>query len=265
MEVVVGPTVGKTVKGLATLLVAAAVIAFGHSAAARPLPPCGPGQGAPVPAYGSLDGPPAFRVWHDIKLDSREECPDLPRGRMALVIALAGRFDGAKSQDDIAARIGAISAGQGLRYWSTTMRRWRKLITKAYALEDPNTRHRRPDFKPQEVLSGETLYFAQNDTFSTGLNVYGLTAKSVTQERLILEVVNASPIRLTVMPLFKARALRSVHYIDRLKSGAWSYYGVVAVRSGRTEGHEKSFVNRAAAYYRFLTETPPDREPPLAP
>jgi len=249
---------------VAFLLIAVSSVSV-RAVGAQPVPPCDPLQAAPVPAYAELGAPAAVRTWRDVEFDSRDACPDLPPGRVPLVVALASKFDGAKSLEDIASRIGSISAGQGLLYWSTTRQQWRTLVSEAFALTESDTQQRRPDFKAQEVLSGETLYFLQNDTLSTGRNGYALTAKSVAPDRLIVEIVNTTPIRFALITLFEPYALRSIHYIDRLESNAWGYYGVMAVRSDGTEGHEKSFVNRAGAYYRFLTETPSDREPPLAP
>jgi hypothetical protein len=184
---------------------------------------------------------------------------------MALVVALTGRFDGSMSLDDIAARFGAISATQGMLYWSTSDQRWRPLISESFAIDDPISRRPRANFSPQEILSGRTLYFAQNDTRSTGLNVYSLSASSVTPDRLVVEVVNLTPVRFTLATLFKRQALRSVHFIDRLETGLWGYYAITAVQAGAKAGQEKSFINRANAYYRFLIGKPPDSEPPLAP
>ena len=106
---------------------------------------------------------------------------------------------------------------------------------------------------------------SQNDTRSTGLNVYSLSARSVAPDRLVVEVVNLTPIRFTLATMFKRQALRSVHFIDRLEKGLWGYYAITAVQAGAVDGQEKSFINRANAYYRYLIGKLPDSEPPLAP
>jgi len=253
------------VQALAWVLAIAALAVAATQARAQPVPPCPPGNTAIVPAYGELTGPPAVRTWHDIDLEGDEACWGTMRGRMALVVALAVRFDGAKSLEDIATRIGAISATEGLPYWSITDRQWRALISESFAIDDPITRRRRPDFTAQEIMSGRMLYFAQNDTRSTGLNIYSLSARLAGTGRLAVEIVNLTPIRFALVTLFDPQALRSVHFIDRLETNVWGYYGISAVQAGAVDGQEKSFVNRAGAFYRFLAGVSPEKEPPLAP
>lgn len=251
-----------------TLVRLITIVALGLApihAKAQPVLPCPVGETVIVPAYGDLGGPPAVHIWQDIDVYGREACVGPVRGRMALVVALAGRFDGPKSLDDIASRIGAISATQGLLYWSTTGQRWRPLISEAFALEDRLGNTRRLDFSAQEILSGRTLYFAQNDTRSTGLNIYSLSARLVGSERLAVEVVNLTTIRFALVTSFEPQALRSVHFIDRLVTNVWGYYGISAVQVGAVKGREKSFINRAGAFYRFLIGVRTDVEPPLAP
>jgi len=237
----------------------------GTQATAQPKPTCPSGNIATTPVYGETAGPPVVQTWHDIELDGREACLDSIQGRMALVVALAGRFDGAKSLGDIATRFGAISATQGLLYWSTTDQRWRPLISETFALVNPDTRHSRPDFTAQEILSGRTLYFAQNDTRSTGLNVYSLSARLVAPRRLVVEIVNLTSVRLALITLFEPQTLRLVHIFDRLDSNVWGYYGISAVQAGAVDGQERSFINRANAFYRHIIGEAADGEPPLAP
>lgn len=252
-------------RSFASFIIVAAVAIIAIPATAQPVPPCPPGGAATLPAYADVGSPPAVQTWRDIELDDREGCLGPLQGRMALVVALSVRFDGTKSLADIAARIGAVSQTTGLPYWSVTDREWRPLVSESYAIDDPGRRRERPDFTASEVLSGRTLYFAQNDTRSTGLNIYSMVARSVADDRFVIDIVNLTPIRFALITLFDAQALRSVHFIDRLDSGVWGYYGISAVRAGAVEGHEKSFVNRAGAFYRFLIGERADGAPPLAP
>lgn len=250
-------------KGLALFF--AVILLAAQPAFAQPVPPCRAGASTVVPAYGASGGPPAVATWQDIDLGGLAECWGSLQGRMALVIALAGRFDGARSLADIAARLGAISASDGLLYWSTTDQRWRPLIAQAFAVDDPQTLRPRADFSAEEILSGRTLFFAQDDTRSTGRNVYSLAAREVGPDRLVVEIVNLSAVRFALLTLFEPRALRSLHFIERQAGGDWRYYGLSAVAAGAVAGHEKSFVNRAGAFYRFLIGARGDAEPPLAP
>jgi hypothetical protein len=63
-------------------------------------------------------------------------------------------------------RVGAISELAGMRYWSTTHKRWQTLIVDAYASAGPQPIQRRPDFTPAEMKEGKLLYFEQVDNLS---------------------------------------------------------------------------------------------------
>jgi len=247
---------------------ACAALAFllsGTAAAGGPAAPCASVEAQQVPSYGPIDGPPAVSIWHDVALGEGWGCLDAFRGRMALVVTLAGRFRAPGTLEDMAQRVGAISRTEGLRYWSVTDGAWRTLLSEAFALEGPDLERRRPDFSATELLSGRALYTAQRDTRSTDLNLYRLLGRRVDARRLIVESKNLSPIRFLVFELFAPGALQAVHSLQQLEPGVWGYYGVSAVRGGAFDSEAKSFVNRAAAYYRYLAGVPSDRDPPLAP
>ena len=186
---------------------------------------------------------------------------------MTRVVALAGRFRHDGELDELAARFGAVSAQAGLTYWSTTEQAWRPLISEAAALSAADPDARRPDFGADDVRSGETLYFTQNDTRSSGMNVYRLTALdpgTAASERMVIEVVNESAIGVVFVTFFDPEALLTLHVIERLEGDVWGYYSLTAIRAGSTAGNERSLINRAAAFYRFIRGLPGDAAPPLA-
>lgn len=237
----------------------------GSQSGAAPAPICPSHRSMPYPPYGELGEPPSVATWRDIGPVSGANCEALIQEPMALVIALAGRFQNTGSVEDIASRIGAISLTKGLPYWSTTEQRWRVLVSEAFALEGPDANTARPDFTADEILSGRTLYFAQNDTRSTGTNIYGITANSADRDHFSLEIKNITAVRLSFLTLYKPRDLLSAHLVERINQDVWSYYGVFMVKSGPVDGHEKSFINRSAAFYRFLIDESAGQIPPLAP
>ena len=235
---------------------------------AQPRPPCLPGASA-HPGYAPEGAPPRVEIWKDIELSAEAACHGRLQGRLRLVATLAARFRHAGTLDDLAARAGAISKTVGLTYWSTTEQKWRKLVTEASALTGPDGnwsegRKGRADFSAAEVRSGEQLWFLQNDTRSTGANLYRLRALVSGPDRLVVEVVNESPIAFTFVTLFGEHELLSLHIFERLEGDIWGYYGLAAVREDRVGDYEKSLVNRAAAFFRFLQGKPGDSEPPLA-
>lgn len=183
---------------------------------------------------------------------------------METIVALAARFRHSGSLDDLAGRLGAISETEGLLYWSTTSQAWRELIDEAAALTGPALETRRGDFTAEEVRSGRHLHFLQNDTRSSGDNIYRLSAFSASPDHLKVEIVNKSDISFTFVTLFDEGSLHSLHYIQRLDGDLWGYYQLSAVREGSTESREASVVNRAVAFYRFLRGQPGDSQPPLA-
>lgn len=227
-------------------------------AEAQPSPPC-LSIGKPMsPAYGTLGKPPAAEFWRDIAIERNVRCLGNLHGPMKLVIALTSRFRSATTVEHIATRAGAISATKDLPYWSATEARWRPLISDAFALQSPTSPAPRPDFSAQEVLSGQKLYFAQKDTRSTSLNIFSLRATMTSADRLVIEIINLTKVRFTFLTLFEPKTLISVHFFDRLEPNIWGYYGLSAVQSGSTDGHEKSMINRAAAFFRFLAKTSKD-------
>jgi hypothetical protein len=250
--------------GLA-MSVLALVLLHPASAADGPIAPCAAGATDMRPAYGPVDGPPRVAWWRDIVVPEGSGCLGEIRGRMELVVTLAGRFHAPHSLEDIARRMGAISRTAGLRYWSVTDGAWRTLLSAAFALAGPDVERRRADFSVAELLSGRALFTAQRDTRSTDLNVYQLRARRVGAGRLVMESNNLTPIRFLVFELYAPGALRVIHFLDRLGPGLWGYYAVSAVRGGALESDPRSMINRSAAYYRFLRGIPGDRDPPLAP
>lgn len=179
----------KQIRVCLALAVALSLIAASSLASSAPVPPCKSPDFAVDPQYGALNGPPTIGVWRNTILAFGDKCPSELGGRVKLVVALASPFVHKGTLEDLAARVGAVSATEESRYWSVTDGAWRVLISTAFAVEDPTTRRRRSDFTAKEVLSGKTLYLAQKDTRSTGLNMYSLTAKSHESNQLTVSMV----------------------------------------------------------------------------
>lgn len=167
--------------------------------------------------------------------------------------------------EDIATRAGAISAMKDLTYWSVSDGRWRKLISKSVALKSNNSNDTRTDFTGPEVLSGQTLYFAQNDTRSWGMNVYSFIAVSSSSTRLELRSENISPLKLGPITFFDPHSINSLVIVSKIDEAMWSYYSLVAIKESLFAASEKSLINRQAAAYRFLVGLPADLEPPVGP
>ncbi len=248
----------------AVLAIIVSILATLTCAGSSPTPPCKAAASKIEPKYGALNAAPTVGVWRSTTLEFGRACPTVLNGPAKLVIALSSRFDHAGTVEDLAARIGAVSALKGLKYWSVTDRGWRVLISQSNALNDLAKRRQRTDFTAREVLSGKALFMVQRDTRSTGRNIYAIQATSAKGRQLAVSIVNLTDIRFLFETLFERQALVSVHFFTQLRGNEWGYYSLTVVKKGSVEGRSASFINRAAAFERFITGKKPDMEPPVA-
>ena len=218
-----------------------------------PQPPC---DGArPIPRYAD---PPAVRTWAKVELPA---CLGWPAEKSRLVVALAGRFRHDGGADALLARFGAISGMRGLRYWSVTDKAWRVLIKDAAALGGR-------DFNPDEMKRGEDLHFEEEDNRSSAAVLYRMRVLEAKPDRIVVQTENVSPVRAFLVTLFPAGSLRAAYFLQRIDGESWAFYGLSstgAEASALATMSEASYVNRAAALYRYFIGVPADRDPPLAP
>lgn len=248
-----------------TIVVTAAIFSFNIAMAQSEFLPVCPEEGiSPYPPAATTSDPPNVASWQELT-SLPGNCHISLQSAADLTIALSGAFVHKGSVEQIASRLGAISPTRGLLYWSVTDSRWRELISNAYALNSPDSSDRRADFTEQEVLSGETLYFAQNDTRSWGLNVYGIHAISSSPDHLVFKSYNSSPVRLGPVTLLKPDNAQSVIFIHRLNNITWTIFTLSVIKNSVLTARKASIINRQAAFYRLLTGQAPDSDPPLAP
>ncbi len=229
-----------------------------------PQPPCGVDA---FPPYPELDAPASTRFWEGSDL-SRDWSPPActgwtTRGFSSLVVTLA-RFRNSSGVEGVRRRLGAISELKGTRYWSTTHKQWQTLIEDAYATTGPPSYQHRKDFSPEEIVAGVSLYFRQADNLS-GTATYRLRILSESSERLVFGIENITTMRYFLIPLFHPGEMQSVHFIERESSDLWRYYSIARTgkdASSLTVGHEASSINRAVAFFRYITGIPTDKEPP---
>jgi len=237
-----------------------------------PQPPCG---GEAFPPYPTLETSPTVRVWKSSGADHAWKppaCTGWTPSDSSTIVVTAARFRFAESADGLRRRIGAVSETIGTLYWSTTQKRWQKLILDAHALAAPDGDQRRPDFSPKEVAEGQTLFFQQEDNLF-GAVTYRMRIRSASAGRLVFDVENALPIRYLKIPVFQPGEVQSIYYLEpdfspkKDAADVWRYYAM-ARTSGKASaligGHEASAINRAVALYRRLAGIPTDQEPPAA-
>jgi hypothetical protein len=237
-----------------------------HGAGAGPQPPCG---AATSPAYPDTGNAPVVEAWDRSDL-GRDWTPPACTGWAApgfstLVVA-AARFRFGAGSAGLLRRIGAISELTGMRYWSTTRKRWQTLIVEAYALSAEAGNRRRKDFSTEEMAEGRSLYFQQADNVS-GRAVYRMRVLTASPDRLVVETENTTTMKYLLLPVFPPGAMQSIYFLERETDDVWRYYSMT--RTGRnaswmTAGHEASSINRAVAFYRHLAGIPTDQEPPAS-
>jgi hypothetical protein len=86
-------------------------------------------------------------VWHPADVGEPwrpAECTGWQATDFGLLVAAAARFPQADDARQLLRRIAAISELTTVRYWSVTRKRWRDLITEAYALRGPDRDLKRP-------------------------------------------------------------------------------------------------------------------------
>ena len=233
-----------------------------------PVPPC---AGAlPYPTYGPIGGPPNVRTWSDGRLaDIRSlgACLGWTEGEFRTLVATAGTFRESGGSAEILAGVGSVSSLLLVRYWSTTDHGWLPLVTAATALTSADNGQARADFTATELASGRDLIMSQRDNRSASDVIYRMRVRESTDERIVIETENVTPVRWWAVTLFPPGALRSVYYLEQRSPDIWSYYALTKVAGGSwlVAGHEKSYINRVVALYRHLAGIPTDLEPPAAP
>lgn len=267
------PTLGRNVntrrcrsKQPSTMRVFQLIVCLGMTGPALSTSPpvCPNEEAVTYPSFAQMGALPTVATWKELTR-LPVECHITLQNAAELTVAFASLFTHSGSIEDIAQRLGAISTTQGLRYWSVSDQDWRELVSEAHALQTDNAKSIRPDFTDQEILSGKTLFFAQNDTRSWGLNTYSLKAISSSPDHLVLESHNSSSVRLGPITLFNPDDAKSVLFIDRLENSTWRYFSLSVIQSSPLPLREKSVINRQAAFYRLLIGQMPDSDPAVAP
>ena len=231
-----------------------------------PQPPCGK---EPVPPYPGLNDSAIAKSWSRSEF-GRDWKPPACTGWAAMgfttLVTTVARFHQTSGAEDLLRHIGAISELAGMRYWSTTYKRWQTLIVDAYALTGLQPSQRREDFMPEEMKEGKVLYYVQVDNLS-GQATYRMHIVEASADRLVFDVENVSTMHYLFITLFQPGEMQSIYFLDRESENVWRYYSIV--RTGKNAnrlitGNESSAVNRAVAFYRHLVEIPTDQEPPAA-
>jgi hypothetical protein len=231
-----------------------------------PQPPC---ESEAFPLYPELDHSPVVKVWGRSDL-GRDWIPPACTGWSArgfsTLVATVARFRDAAGMEDMLRRVGSISGLRGMRYWSTTQRRWQELILDASALAGAGSGQRRADFSLAEVSAGGRLYFQQSDNLS-GRAAYRLQVSIGSNGQFTFATENISTIRYLMVPLFGPGEIQSIYFLQQETPTVWLYYNLTRTGASANRlvaGHDASSINRAVAFFRHWAGIPTDKEPPAA-
>jgi hypothetical protein len=235
----------------AFLAASMALPAFAEApAAAQPVLPC---NADPVPPYASLGEITVPQTWTGLDWHP-PDCLSAWAPRNKFVIALAGHIAVA-DRDALLARMGAISGMRGLQYYSVTESAWRVLIKDASALSEADPQRIRSDFTAEEVASGASLYFVEQDNRSSHPVVYRMRTTHADADRVVIETDNVTPVKSFLMTLFPPGSLRAAYIITRLQGSDWGLYVVSASSddaSSLVTLAKSSYENRAQALFQYV-------------
>jgi hypothetical protein len=241
-----------------------------HSAFAEPevgpQPPCG---ADPVPPFPRVDEPANVKAWSAFELGADWKppaCTGWTATGFTSLVTIAARFRHPAGADGLLRHVGSISQLGGIRYWSATHQRWQTLIKEAHALTDPQNARARGDFAPEELKQGKAFYFEQVDNLS-GKAIYQMRIVEASKDRIVFEIENVTTMKYLLVPVLHPGEMQSIYFFDRESDNVWRYYSVA--RTGKNANHmmagnEKSSINRAVAFYRYMVGIPTDQEPPPA-
>lgn len=232
-----------------------------------PAPPC---AGAVEPPYAELGAPPRTRVWERGELPegwSPPACLGWPAVEDSIWVSAAGRMRLQNGVDALIDRIARVSALPQIQFWSVTRDAWLPLFEKAVAVTGSDGEVVRPDFSPRELDKGTTRYMLSDQNDPLGEIVQSLTVLDRTEDRLVVELRNVTSGRMALIEVLPIGAARTLLHMQREAGDVWTFYTLITVADRAPDlltPPRASWINRAAALYRWFAGIPTDQEPPPA-
>jgi hypothetical protein len=221
------------------------------------------------PPYAPVGAPPNVTIWEGTRRSASpalSSCLDWPSAQSRKLVAVAATFQAADGSETLISRFGDVSSLKLVRYWSTTEQAWRPLLLAATAVTSKTGDQPRANFTSTELESGQDVYLSQRDGRVASDVIYRMRLRVHEPDRLVIETENVTPMRWFTLTLFKPGDLRATYFLEHRSAGTWSYYALTTIASGNwfAAGHDKSYINRVVAMYRYLAGIPTDLEPPPA-
>ncbi len=241
--------------------------ALAASSVPLPRPPC---DGQPIPAFPEALHAPMVEVWLDHQELERwrpAPCLGWAKKPATVLIATAGRFEQAGTTRAFLVRLGAVSTHTSIRYWSVSRRTWRPLLEQSFALSAPDPSARRPDFMPDELTSGDRVLVLEDENGPAAELIQQFSIIHRDDEKLVVGATNLTPSTMLLVTLFNAGGSDMQLWLERETGKIWTYYSLTRLSGSSLLAKaalERSYMNRAAAFFHFLAATPKKLQLPAA-
>jgi hypothetical protein len=138
------------------------------------------------------------------------------------------------------------------------------MVSSASAIASASSRLPRGDYSLAELITGEDRYYSMTDTRSGRAVTYRLRLWQNQPTELVVEITNVDAIKQWGITLYAPGGLRTLYFLKKQSPDIWAYYSITRVLpdSFLAEGHDKSYINRAVALYRYIVGLQTDAEPP---
>jgi hypothetical protein len=248
------------------ILLVAAITGVVAMASDRPGEPACLSGGVP-PLFAPLNAPPiaqAIRVPTGAAPPAGASC--FGKSDSAVWITVASIVRTSDSQTTFIERFGSISALSAVQYWSTTDQKWRPMVSSASAIVSASSTLPRADYSPAELVTGEDRYYSMSDTRSGRAVTYRLRLWQNQPAELVVDITNVDAIKQWGITLYAPGGLHTLYFLKKQSPDIWAYYSITRVvpNSFLAAGHDKSYINRAVALYRYIVGLQTDAEPPSA-
>jgi hypothetical protein len=186
---------------------------------------------------------PAYTGWTDNKF--------------SVLVNTQGELPGSLSQQQILARIGAISKQQDITYWSSTKNKWRSLISRSVALKDSSREHQRQDFSPQEFKLAHDFYYWQEHNTPAVDILYAMNFSEISNDKIAFNLTNMNKIHWLSLPVISKQRYQQAFLIQRNHQENWEYRHLLRVYSPLAKlvvGNKESLIHREKAIHRYMAE-----------
>lgn len=237
------------------------------SSAPLPRPPC---DGTSIPAFPESLHAPRIEVWLDhrkLKAWQPASCLGWTTKPATVLIAIAGRFEQAGTVHELLARLAAVSTHTSILYWSASRQKWRPLLEQSYALSAPDPSARRQDFTLDELKTGDQVLVLEDENGLAREVIQQFSIIHRDAEKLIVGATNLTSSTMLLATLFEAGGSDMQLWVEHEAGEIWTYYSLTRLSGSpllAKPALERSYMNRAAAFFHFLAATPEELQSPAA-